>query len=111
MANLPNLNQIVNDTAANAVPVNENFTTIKTHLDTEMINRDGSVAMTQPLLLSAIAPTDENHAVRLRDIGAQGELGIPTGTMFDYADDGQAALVDDVAVEGVKKPIAIAVDQ
>ena len=38
------------------------------------------------------------------------EIDTPEGTMVDYGTDAQSALVDDIAIEGVKKPIAVAVD-
>lgn len=51
---------LVNDTAVDAVPVQANFTRIEAHINQEVIERGGSVAMTGPLTLSGtpVAATD-----------------------------------------------------
>ncbi len=54
--NIPNA--LTNGSTADAVEVQQNFDAIETHTNTEMINRDGSVAMTAQLLLSG-APTSD----------------------------------------------------
>jgi hypothetical protein len=47
--NVPNA--ITNGTVADATDVQQNFDAIETHVNTEVINRDGSIAMTGELLL------------------------------------------------------------
>lgn len=47
--NVPNA--ITNGTVADATDVQQNFDAIETHVNTEMVNRDGSIAMTGELLL------------------------------------------------------------
>ena len=54
--NIPN--ELTNGSTADATEVQQNFDSIETHTNTEMINRDGSVAMTAQLLLSG-APTSD----------------------------------------------------
>lgn len=51
---------IVNDTAADAAPVEANFTRIESHINQEVIEREGSVAMTGQLKLvgNPVAPED-----------------------------------------------------
>lgn len=72
---IPNLNLIQNQSPADAVPVNENFQTIQSHINTDLINRDGSVAMVGPLILS-----DGNPAIS----AAEAAAGIPVGMMMDW---------------------------
>lgn len=79
MANLGPLDQILNDTPANAVPVNTNFQTTQTFINTEVIHRDGAIAMTGPLQLTGNA-TQPNHAVSLAELGA----AIPPALMADF---------------------------
>lgn len=61
MATLILPNDFVNGTDRDAVPVQENFTTIETHLNAERIRRDGTVAFTgaQP----GVTPTQSSHLV------------------------------------------------
>lgn len=47
--NVPN--SITNGTTADATDVQQNFDAIETHVNTEVVNRDGSIAMTGELLL------------------------------------------------------------
>lgn len=47
--NVPNA--ITNGTVADATDVQQNFDAIETHVNTEVVNRDGSIAMTGELLL------------------------------------------------------------
>lgn len=47
--NIPN--SITNGTVADATDVQQNFDAIETHVNTEVVNRDGSIAMTGELLL------------------------------------------------------------
>jgi microcystin-dependent protein len=84
MTKLSALEPILNGNPADAILVNDNFTDISTHVNGELINRDGSVAMQDPLVLSAVAPSDPLHAVRLADLGPGGGLGFPAGVILDY---------------------------
>lgn len=52
MTAMPTMRNIANFTPANAVDVDWNFETIETHLGSQVINRDGSVAMAGELLLA-----------------------------------------------------------
>jgi microcystin-dependent protein len=56
-------NTIVNGENADAVPVEQNYSLIESYINTETIQRDGSVQMQAPLLLQAGAPTADLHAV------------------------------------------------
>lgn len=47
--NVPNA--ITNGTVADATDVQQNFDAVETHVNTELVNRDGSIAMTGELLL------------------------------------------------------------
>ena len=49
MTAMPPLRDILNNTPVNAVDVDFNFKALQTHVGSELINRDGSVAMTAPL--------------------------------------------------------------
>lgn len=57
MSSLPALDSITNGTAVDATEVDGNFTTLATFVDGELINRDGSVAMTSELTLSSSTPS------------------------------------------------------
>lgn len=81
MTAMPSLRDILNDTPANAVDVDFNFQTIEGHIGAELINRDGSVAMTGALDLQGPAPSAPTHAARLQDVTA----AIPVGTIWQYA--------------------------
>lgn len=57
------LNTIANATAANATPVQANFATIATYVDTSLLNKDGSVAVDASADLTlGRAPTSDLHA-------------------------------------------------
>ena len=75
MATLGPLDQILNNTPADAVQVNGNFQEIETFVNTEVIQRDGSVAMTGNLVLTGTA-TDPNHAVSLGELSSSISPGI-----------------------------------
>jgi len=53
-------NEIINETPADATPVEQNYSYIQQHVNNEQINRDGSVAMTAQLHLvgDPLNPTD-----------------------------------------------------
>lgn len=78
MAQMPPLQEIVNNTPADADDVRSNFSTIENHLATEVINRDGSVAMQAPLVVPTA--TQDNQAVNLGQIATL----IPPGTIWMY---------------------------
>lgn len=80
MSQIPPLRDIVNLTPADATDVEFNFNLIEQNLRSEVINRDGSVAMVAPLLLSG-PPTQDNHAANKAYVD---DL-IPPGTLIDYA--------------------------
>lgn len=68
---LPQLERLVNDTAADAIPVDANFQAIRDHVNTELIDRDGSVQMTGPLVLST-------------GRAAVDSMIVPVGAMMDW---------------------------
>jgi len=55
-------NDFINGQNADAVPIEQNYQLIESYVNNELVNRDGSVAMSQPLLLSG-DPSAANHAV------------------------------------------------
>ena len=80
MTAMPTMRNIANNTPANAVDVDWNFETIETHVDNELVNRDGSVAMTAELLLagnpsSALAAAPKQYV----------DASIPAGVTLAYA--------------------------
>lgn len=79
MTTMPSLRDILNDTAADATDVEWNFNTIETFVGTELINRDGSVAMVGPLTLAA-EPTNSNEAATKSYVDAI----VPVGVMLDW---------------------------
>lgn len=80
MTGMPALQNIANNTPGNAVPVDSNFETIETHIANELINRDGSVAMTGQLLLAG------NPAAALGAAPKQYvDAAIPTGVVSAFA--------------------------
>lgn len=54
-------NDLSNGQVIDAAPVQANFETIETHVNSELINRDGSVAFTQPQV--GVTPTLSTHLV------------------------------------------------
>jgi hypothetical protein len=64
MSNMPTLRDILNGDPADATDVEWNFNTIETHIDQELINRDGTVNMAAALNLVSGAPTLAAHATR-----------------------------------------------
>lgn len=55
-------NTLVNGENADATEVQGNFDQVESYVNTNVINSDGSVAMTAPLLLTSGDPTQPNHA-------------------------------------------------
>ena len=77
-------NEILNDTPANATPVEQNYTTIEQYINSQVINRDGSVAMTAQLHLVG-DPVNTNDAARKGYV----DTLLPIGVMLPYC--GQTA--------------------
>lgn len=75
------LRDILNDTPADAVDVQWNFQNLEGFVNTELINRDGSVAMQQPLVLVSPPPTQPAHAANKAYVDAS----IPTGVIWEFA--------------------------
>lgn len=75
MSAMPPLEDILNDTPATASPVESNFNKIETHINNELIHRDGSITMDAPLILS-----DGSPAASIADVSG----GVPIGTIVDY---------------------------
>lgn len=69
------LQDIENDTEASAAPVQFNFQTLETYINTEVISRDGSVQMTGPLILADGQPAASAAAV---------SGSVPIGAMIEY---------------------------
>jgi microcystin-dependent protein len=76
------LRSILNDTPATAVDVDWNFQTVEDHIATEVINRDGSVAMAAPLNLLGAAPSLATHAVPKSYVDA---TVLPVGIIWQFA--------------------------
>lgn len=86
MTAMPPLRDILNNTPADAVNVDFNFNTLEAHVGSELVNRDGSVAMTGPLSLSG-PPTAPQHAATKAYVDSPNV--VPIATIWEYA--GQAA--------------------
>lgn len=72
-------NDIVNQTPADATAVEQNYNLIEQYINNDLINRDGSVAMTAPLLLAG-DPTQPNAAATKAYVDAV----LPIGLMIPY---------------------------
>jgi microcystin-dependent protein len=81
MTAMPPLRDILNNTPANAVDVDYNFNAIEAHIGAELINRDGSVAMTGPLTLPG-PPTAPQQAATKAYVDSN---VVPIGVMWEYA--------------------------
>ena len=81
MSAMPPLRDILNNTPANAVDVDYNFGTLESHLGSEVINRDGSVAMTGPLSLAG-PPSAPQQAATKAYVDSN---VIPIGTIWEFA--------------------------
>lgn len=75
MTAMPPLRDILNNTPANAIDVDFDFNTIEAHITNELINRDGSVAMTAPLTLSG-PPTAPQHAASKQYVDTSTPIGM-----------------------------------
>ena len=79
MTAMPPMRDILNNTPADAVDVDYNFKNIQSHIANELINRDGSVAMTGPITVPP--PTAPNHAASKAYVDA----ATPVGVINPYA--------------------------
>ena len=95
MTAMPPLRDILNNTPANAIDVDFNFNTIEAHIGAEVVNRDGSVAMTGPL--STQPPTAPQHAATKAYI----DSFLPVGMITPYA--GQIAPAGWALCDGSQK--------
>ena len=75
-------NTIANLTPADGAKVQQNFASIQSWANQEAITRDGSTAMTAPLLLPG-APTQPNQAATKDYV----DHAVPVGVMWEYAGD------------------------
>ena len=75
------LRSIVNDSPATATDVQWNFGTLETHVNTSLVDRNGSVSMTGQLTLVG-NPTLALHAVPKQYVDAIS--GAPVGAVLDY---------------------------
>jgi microcystin-dependent protein len=82
MTAMPALRDIQNDTPASAIDVDFNFGVLEAHVGSELVNRDGSVAMLQPLNLAGPAPSQPNHAATKSYVDQQ---IVPIGTIWLFA--------------------------
>jgi len=81
MTAMPPLRDILNNTPGDAIDVDFNFNTIEAHIGSEVINRDGSVAMTGPLSLAG-PPTAPQQAATKAYVDSN---VIPIGTIWEFA--------------------------
>jgi microcystin-dependent protein len=70
----------VNDTTADASPVQANYERIEAYVDAEVITRDGNTRMTAPLLLVDADPINDSHAARKSYVDAV----MPVGVILPY---------------------------
>lgn len=75
--NIPH--DLYNNTPADAVPVDTNYKVIEQHINTNVIDRNGSIKMTGQLTLVG-DPVSANHAVRKSYVDAM----IPVGIMLPW---------------------------
>ena len=88
MTALPALTTIVNGTPNDATPVDGNFDLLATHIDDELINRDGSLAMSGELTLSSSTPSGALVAASKGYVDTQTATAIavyPPGSVSMYA--------------------------
>lgn len=86
MTSLEIPNPIEQNTTADAVEVEQNYSVIESWINTNMINRFGTVPMANPLELSG-DPTQDNQAANKNYVDAV----IPVGTIFPYGGNGPPA--------------------
>lgn len=84
MATLSYTYSFTNGTAANAVEVNSNFNAASTFVNTELVNRDGSVAMTGGLTLPG-NPSSPSQAARKQYVDDAVAAALPVATIIPWA--------------------------
>ena len=101
-------NTIDNLTPADGAEVQQNFAGVQAHINTNLIARDGTVAMAAPLLLVG-DPTLPNHAANKEYV----DTVFPVGIMFPYggatAPAGRWVLANGAALNTVTYPRLFAV--
>ena len=73
---IPSLTPILNDTAGTATNINANFQAIEAHINTELIDRSGAVAMAAPL--AGVPAVNPNELVVLSQLDSAIPAGITT---------------------------------
>lgn len=91
-------NEIVNDTPADAIPVDTNYKTIEQYVNTNLVDRNGSVAMTGQLTLVG-DPLSDNHAVRKAYVDALLPVGIMLPWLGTQAPAGEWHLADGASLQ------------
>ena len=84
MATLTYTYSFTNGTAANAVEVNNNFNAASNFVNTELVNRDGSVAMTGGLTLPG-DPSSPSQAARKQYVDNAVAAALPVATIIPWA--------------------------
>ena len=84
MATLTYTYSFTNGTAANAVEVNSNFNAASAFVNTELVNRDGSVAMTGGLTLPG-NPSSPSQAARKQYVDDAVAAALPVATIIPWA--------------------------
>lgn len=97
-------NDIINDTPADAVPVDTNYKAIAQYVNTNLIDRDGSVAMTGQLTLVG-GPIQDNHAVRKAYVDAILPVGVMLPWLGIAAPAGQWALANGATLQNTEYPV------
>jgi len=100
MTAMPPLRSILNDTPANAIDVDWNFQTIEDYVATQVIRKDGSVAMEAPLNLLGAPASLPTHAVSKGYVDAN---VTPVGTIWMFAGDSTKVPVGWALCNGVQK--------
>jgi len=72
-----------NASTAQAAEVNTNFGDLVTFINSNAIQKDGSLAMTSRLTLASLDPTSADHAARKSYV--DGLVGGPTGSLIAFA--------------------------
>lgn len=96
MATLNALNEFVAGNTAVADEVNQNFDALAEFVTNDVVHRDGSQPMQNPLVLEDASPTQNNHAARKKYVDDQITAAVNTNTHGSYV----FARVDDDAYGG-----------
>lgn len=81
---LPSLRRILNNTPGTATDIDYNDQVVEQYVNTEVIARDGSIAMTAPLV--GVPAVNSNEYVTLAQVNDSGGgvATVPTGTIVDF---------------------------